>query len=147
MTTVAPRYLISACLCGVCCRYDASSLGMSRFVRLAENGLALPVCPELLGGLPVPRPACEITGGRVFTKDGDDVTEAFMKGAHRTLEVALKHQIRCAIFKDRSPSCGCNTVFDGSFSGRLVPGQGLTTALLRQYGISVLTEESAPAYM
>lgn len=147
MNAVAPRYLISACLCGICCRYDASSFTIAGFMRLAENGLALPVCPELLGGMSVPRQPCEITGGRVFRKDGEDATEAFMRGAHRTLELALKHQIRCAIFKDRSPSCGCDTVFDGSFSGRLVAGQGLTTALLRQYGITVLNEESAPAYL
>ncbi len=146
-TVVSPHYLISACLCGICCRYDGSSFCIDRFVRLAENGLALPVCPELLGGLIVPRPPCELLGGRVFTRDGEDRTEAFLHGAHRTLELALKHQIRCVIFKERSPSCGCDMIFDGSFSGRLVPGEGVTTALLRQYGITVLNEETAPVYL
>lgn len=143
-TGISPHYLISACLCGVCCRYDGSSFSIDRFVRLAENGLALPVCPELLGGLIVPRPPCELSGGRVISKDGDDLTEDFLRGAQRTLELALKHQIRYVIFKERSPSCGCGTVFDGSFSGCLVPGEGVATALLRQYGITVFSEETAP---
>lgn len=147
MPAPLPRYLISACLCGVRCRYDGSVSCGERFARLAANGLALPVCPELLGGLPVPRPPCELRGGRVFTRDGDDRTPAFLTGARHALELALKHRVRYAIFKERSPSCGCDTVFDGSFTGLLAPGQGLTTALLRQNGITVMSEETAPEHL
>lgn len=145
MPAFSPRYLVSACLCGVCCRYDGTAFS-DRFARMAESGLALPVCPELLGGLPVPRPPCELQGDRICTLDGDDRTEAFVRGARRTLELAHEHQVRCAIFKERSPSCGCETIFDGSFTGILVPGQGLTTALLRQNGITVMSEEASYNY-
>lgn len=144
MAPTSPRYLISACLCGICCRYDGSCYNIDRFMRLTEQGLALPVCPEMLGGLPVPRPASERMNGRVLGRDGGDLTEAFQAGAQRTLELAFKYQIRSVIFKERSPSCGCNTIFDGSFSGSLIPGEGVTTALLREYGITVLNEETAP---
>lgn len=147
MSAHKPRYIVSACLCGICCRYDGTAFAIDRFMRMAENGLALPVCPELLGGLPTPRPPCELLGDRVFDKDGLDMTNAFLKGAHRTLELALQHQIRLAIFKERSPSCGCNMIFDGRFKGSLIPGQGVTTALLRQYGITVFNEETVPQYL
>lgn len=145
--TASPHYLISACLCGENCRYDGAGFTIPHFKRLAESGAALPVCPEVLAGLPVPRPVCEILNGRVFNKDGQDRTEVFSRGAHLTLELAQKHGIRSVIFKERSPSCGCNTVFDGSFSGRLVPGQGIATALLRQHGIVVLSEEEALPFL
>lgn len=147
MPAPLPRYLISACLCGVCCRYDGSASGSERFAHLAANGLALPVCPELLGGLPVPRPPCELRGGRIFTRDGEDRTTAFLHGARQTLELALSHRVWYAIFKERSPSCGCAMVFDGSFTGLLVPGQGVTTALLRHNGITVMSEETAPEHL
>lgn len=142
-----PRYLISACLCGERCRYDGTDFTISRFKRLVKTGSALAVCPEVLAGLPVPRVACEILNGRVFNKDGLDNTETFMRGAHLTLELAQKHNIRSVIFKERSPSCGSSTIFDGSFSGRLVSGQGISTALLRQHGIAVLSEEEALPFL
>lgn len=145
--TETPRYLISACLCGEICRYDGADYSIERFVRLVESGLAIPVCPEVLGGLPTPRSPCEILNGRVFTKDGEDVTEAFLRGARLTLELAEKHAIRLVIMKERSPSCGSGIIYDGSFSGRRIPGAGIAAAVLRHHGIQVINEEEASQYL
>lgn len=138
-----PLVLISACLCGERCRYNGEVLSYPRFERLVHEGLALAVCPEVLGGLGVPRPPCEIRGGRVIAGDAKDVTEAFEKGARAVLAPARQHGIRAAVFKERSPSCGSGHVYDGSFSGRLVPGAGLAAALLMRHGIAVCNEETA----
>lgn len=142
MVVRSPQYLISACLCGLNCRYDGSSAAVDHFVRLVGSGVALPLCPELLGGLPVPRPACELLAGRVISRDGSDMTAAFARGALKTLELALEHRVRYVIFKERSPSCGSSMIYDGSFSGRLVPGRGVTTELLRRHGFEVLADDS-----
>ncbi len=111
----------------------------------------MPVCPEQLGNLPVPREPAEIVDGtgnnvlqgkaKVFTKKGGNVTRQFLDGAEKVLAIARENKVRCAIFKERSPSCGCKYVYDGSFSGRLLRGSGVTTALLRQNGISVFSDE------
>ncbi|MDL2267603.1 DUF523 domain-containing protein [Desulfovibrio sp. OttesenSCG-928-G15] len=140
-----PRVLISACLCGQACRYDGRTAAREDCVRLAKAGIALPVCPELLGGLPVPRAPCEISGGRVLTAVGLDCTAAFEKGAQAALALARKHGIRQAVLKERSPSCGTSLVYDGSFAGNLVPGQGMCTALFRRSGVQVYAEESVEA--
>jgi uncharacterized protein YbbK (DUF523 family) len=113
--------------------------------------LAVPFCPEVAGGLPIPRPPAEIVGGdgqavldrqaRVLTIEGEDVTEAFLAGACQALETAQRLDIRQAVFKEDSPSCGCHRSYDGTFSGRRVPGQGVAAALLRRNGITVLSEE------
>lgn len=140
-----PLVLISACLCGQACRYDGRASLLDGCLPLVESGVALPVCPEVLGGLLVPRPPCEILGGRVVTAAGLDCTAAFEAGARAVLELANRHGIGLAIFKERSPSCGTSRIYDGGFSGRLVPGQGLCTALLRRSGVQVYGEEEAPA--
>jgi uncharacterized protein YbbK (DUF523 family) len=105
------------------------------------RGELLPVCPEVLGGLSIPRVPCEIKDGRVYTRDGRDVTEEFYLGAKKTLEIARAAGAKRAFLKQRSPSCGCGKVYDGSFSGKIVPGDGITAALLKQNGIEVITEE------
>ena len=141
-----PRFIISACLCGHNCRYDGIELTLPRFLRLAATGLALPVCPEVMGGLGVPRQPCEVMSGRVFTSDGKDITDNFMRGTFEVLDLARKYKIKAAIFKDRSPSCGTTMIYDGSFKGRLIPGQGVATLILRQNGLTVFNEENAPDY-
>lgn len=138
------RCLVSACLCGESCRYDGGHSADARFTALAAAGLALPVCPERLGGLPVPRRPCEIKDGRVLDASGEDHTGAFRKGAASTLALAREHGIRTAVLKARSPSCGSDGVYDGGFSGRLVPGKGVCAALLEADGIAVYSEENCP---
>jgi uncharacterized protein YbbK (DUF523 family) len=143
-------YLVSACLLGIRTRYDGGCCPDPRLIQLAALGLAVPVCPEVAGGLPVPRPPVEIVGGdgqavldgqaRVLTIESEDVTEAFLAGARQSLEAAQRLGIRQAVLKDDSPSCGCGRIYDGTFSGRMVPGQGVTAALLQRNGITVLSE-------
>jgi uncharacterized protein YbbK (DUF523 family) len=144
--------LISACLVGNRCRYDGG--GFDRYpelARLVEEGRALPVCPEQLGGLPTPRPPAELQGGdgvdalagtaRITRQDGTDVTDAFLAGARETLEIARGCGATAAILKARSPSCGAKQIYDGTFSGGLKPGKGLTAAMLEAAGLAVYDED------
>ena len=146
-----PRYVVSGCLAGLCCRYDGGSNPCPEVVQLVEAGLAVPVCPESLSGLPVPRPPCEqvLCGQdkneiRVLSRDGADVTHPFELGARRALEAALATGCRGAILKARSPSCGVGAVYDGSFSHTLRPGDGLWARLLREAGFRLWTEDALP---
>ena len=132
-------YLISACLIGENVKYDGGNNLHSLARSLYESGQAIPVCPEVLGGLSIPRVPSEMVGSRVIAADGTDVTAQFHRGAEQTLALAKKHHIKTAILQARSPSCGSQTVYDGSFSGRLIPGQGITTRLLEAHGIEVIT--------
>ena len=138
------RYIISACLCGVPCRYDGTARRVERFVRLVESGEALAVCPEVLGGLSVPRPPCELLHRKAIDTQGQDKTKAYARGAEKTLALAKKHRIGVAILKERSPSCGVTRVYDGTFNEVLVPGEGITTQLLIKNGIRVYSEENIP---
>lgn len=140
--------LVSACLAGYHCRYDGGSCPDDVIIALVREGKAIPVCPEALGGLPMPRPPAEIqedgaavlTGkGRVLNRDGEDITEAFLKGAHETLRLARLYGAERAILKANSPSCGSGTIYDGSFTGQKKPGDGVTAMLLRVNGIPVET--------
>lgn len=135
-------FLASSCLCGMSCRYDGRAAPHPLLVDLFRRGLALPVCPETLGGLPTPRPPAEIAGDRVMDRSGRDVTEAFTLGAARTLEIARSRGMTVAVLKERSPSCGVTAIYDGTFSGRLIPGCGVTAALLRANDIAVYSEET-----
>lgn len=136
------RVLISACLLGVACRYDGKSRACPEAVRLLENYELIPVCPEQLGGLPTPRLPAEIQkNGRVISRTGDDVTAAYRRGAEETLGLCRLTGCRAAVLKANSPSCGCGQVYDGSFSGVLVPGSGITAQLLKDHGVRVLTEK------
>lgn len=151
------RILISACLLGRPVRYDGGGkpLGDPRLAIWQAEGRLVPACPELAGGLPVPRPAAEIAGGsgaevlsglaRVVTADGVDVTAAYVEGARAALDVARAEDCRLALLIDRSPSCGGRRIHDGSFSGRLLAGEGVTAALLRGHGIAVFTDAEVDA--
>ncbi len=139
--------LVSACLCGHCCRYDGSSAVDTSLMELVNEGEAVPVCPELLGGLLVPRPQAEISCGsgeqvllgraKVYDCTGSDVTDAFIKGAFETLSLANSIGAKHAILKANSPSCGCGSIYDGTFSSNKRQGDGVTAALLKQNGIYV----------
>ena len=133
--------LVSACLLGAYCRFDGQLIEDERVTALAEKHTLIPVCPELYGGLPTPRLPGEKWDGRVYDKSGADVTEFYEKGAEAALRFANLTGCKYAVLKARSPSCGVGIVYDGSFSGKLVPGDGVTASLLRQNGITVLTPE------
>lgn len=143
--------LVSACLAGVRCRYDGEACADPEVVRLVREGRALPVCPEQLGGLSTPRSAAEVRGGdgqdvlagraRVVTREGQDVTDAFLRGARETLRLARLAGSQRAILKARSPSCGLGQIRDGSFQGGLRQGDGVAAALLKREGIEVRTTD------
>jgi len=143
--------LVSACLLGIGCRYDGASKENKALMKLAQEGLLIPVCPEQLGGCPTPRNRSEIkdgTGadvlaGKCFVKSitGEDLTDLFINGARETLKVARTCGANKAILKARSPSCGFGKIYDGTFSGKLRDGNGVTAELLHQNGIEVVTEE------
>jgi len=147
-----PLYLVSACLLGLPCAYDSQGRAVGDLLALAAHGQVVPICPEVAGGLTIPRPTAEIVGGdgcdvldghaRVVTIAGDDVTAAFLRGAERALAVARQHGIATAILKQRSPSCGSACIYDGTHGGTLKAGQGVTAALLRRHGVAVLSEEA-----
>ncbi len=140
--------LVSACLLGCPCRYDGKSVPRFSEAFFTENGLcAIPVCPEVSGGLPTPRPTAEIKEGRVFNTEGRDTTDAFEGGARLALETARNADCICALLKERSPSCGKGHIYDGSFTGRLTEGDGITAALLLRSGIPVFGESEADALL
>jgi len=156
------KILVSACLLGNPVRYDGRSklLENAALDALMTQQRVISFCPEVAGGLPVPRPAAEIHGGdghavitaqaRVRTRDGDDVTDCFIAGARQALALCREHDIDVAILTESSPSCGSGQVYDGSFSSSTVAGSGVTTALLRQHGIRVFNQfqlEAACRYL
>lgn len=136
--------LVSACLAGCNCKYNGKNSAIPEIEQLVEEGKALMVCPEVLGGLPTPRDPCEIIevdGKRVvMSKTGEDVTEAFIKGAQKTLELAKEINPTLIILKSKSPSCGYGQIYDGTFTGTLKEGNGLTTELLlkNEYNIKII---------
>ena len=133
--------IVSACLAGINCRFDGKNSANEKVMRLVKGGKAIPVCPEQLGGLSTPRENSEIRNGRVFTASGKDVTGAMQKGAEETLRIARIVGAKEAVLKGRSPSCGKGQIYDGSFSKKLVDGNGIAAELLMRNGLKVLTEE------
>ncbi len=141
------KILISACLLGEAVRYDGghclrhlSPEANAVIQQWQTQGMLLALCPEVAGGLPVPRPAAELVGARVHTVAGDDVTDAFMAGAKQALALCQKHDIQYAVLKQGSPSCGSKVIRDGSFSGQKIAGQGFTAQMLTSAGIQVFDE-------
>lgn len=132
--------LVSSCLCGVNCKYNGGNNEDKRVAKLMDTHTVICVCPEVLGGLSTPRTPAEIVGDRVITKDGEDVTEAFYKGAEKALEAAEKYNVDMAILKANSPSCGCGKVYDGTFSKTLVEGDGVFVRMLKEKNIKVYNE-------
>lgn len=145
------KVLVSACLLGQPVRYDGRSSGHPDLLQTWQReGRVVPLCPEVAGGLPTPRPPAEIPGGQggavldgeaqVVTVGGEDVSGQFLAGARLALELVRRHGIRVAILKSGSPSCGNRLVYDGTFSGTKVSGEGVTSALLRREGVLVFSE-------
>ena len=134
------KLLISACLLGENCKYSGGSNYCPAVEQLRNRYELIPVCPERDGGLPTPRVPSERLGERVVNKEGEDVTAQFRRGAEIALETALQQGCRIALFKERSPSCGCGAIYDGSFTGTVIDGDGVTAGLLKQHHILILGE-------
>ncbi len=139
------KILVSACLLGVPCRYDGGDNLVAELLALPAE--LVPFCPEVYGGLPTPRPASERLGNAVVTRDGTDVTAQFQRGAEEALRLAKRLGCSCAIFKERSPSCGCGQIYDGSFQHRLIGGNGVAAQLLLENCIPVVGESQLPALL
>jgi uncharacterized protein YbbK (DUF523 family) len=144
--------MISACLLGIRCAWSGDERYKNeQALKLLQTDILLPVCPEQLGGLPTPRPPQEIQDGtgddvldgkaRVFNSAGTDVTDAFIRGAQEVLKIARQFNISAFIGKSGSPACGCGQIYDGSFSGRVIKGNGVTAALLRKNGVKLISEK------
>lgn len=141
---------ISACLGGSCCRYDGKHQEIPQLRKMLENNEAIQVCPEVLGGLPIPRDPAEIIGGDGFdvwrgtaivrTNQGEDVTNMFKEGAKRAYEILKANQVTSLVLKDKSPSCGSQLIYDGTFSGTKIVGVGVATAYFIMQGISVQSD-------
>ncbi len=144
-STSALKYIVSACLAGEKCRYDGESNTIGAIASMVNNGTAIAVCPEVMGGLSTPRVRCELNilndGSSVITgEDGNDYTAAFTLSAQLSLDAAEKYEITKAILKSKSPSCGCGFIYDGTFTGRLIEGNGVAAELFIKSGIKVITE-------
>lgn len=152
------KLLISACLLGEKVRYDGNDCLQThiRLQKYIQEKRIVTICPEMAGGLPTPRPPAEIEPNghaeavlrfeaKVLTKNGEDVSHEFRKGAQRALALAQKHGIRCAILKARSPSCGSDQVYDGTHSKKLINGMGVTAELLSQHDVKVFDETEIDA--
>ena len=137
------KALISACLLGVDCRYDGKNnkLPEEKLEKLMEEYELIPVCAEVYGGLTTPRVPSERRNGGVYSKMGTDVTEEFTRGAEAVLYLARLYGAELAILKENSPSCGSGTIYDGTFSGTLTEGDGVTAELLKNHGIAVIGEK------
>lgn len=139
-------YLISACLAGINCKYNGGNSECGWIRDFMEGKDYMLFCPEEAGGLPTPRPPAEFRDGRVFNKNGEDITDYFIRGAEKTMEAAEKRaaelgqKIELAISKANSPSCGSGTIYDGTFSGVTVDGDGMFVKLLKERGIPVFNE-------
>ena len=132
------RIAVSACLLGENCKYNGGNNFSEKVREFIRGHDVIPVCPEVLGGLSTPRNPAEIVNGVVKTKDGMSVDDEFRMGAEKALDIVLENRVDLVILQSRSPSCGVNEVYDGSFSGVLVPGQGVFAALLKKSGVNVV---------
>ena len=141
------KIMVSACLLGINCKYDGGNNADALVLSLVPGNEIIPVCPERMGGLPTPRVPSEIVGDAVRTRDGRDVTEAFRRGAQQCLELARREKPDLIILQPRSPSCGVSQRYDGTFSGQLTQGSGVTAALLMENGFAVTDAGHLRAYL
>ena len=135
------KIMVSSCLIGLNCKYNGGNNRNEKLLRLLEGHTVIPVCPEVLGCLPVPRPSAEIVNGTVMNTAGENVDAAFRLGAEKALALAKREQPDLIVLQSRSPSCGVKQVYDGTFSGRKIPGQGLFVAAAAKAGFKVLDIE------
>ena len=134
------KLLISACLLGRNCKYNGGNNYTPLVEALKARYDLVPVCPECFGGLPIPHEPSERVGDKVLSKSGEDVTEPFRRGAEKTLAAAIQQGVTRAVLKERSPSCGCGSIYDGTFTGTVVPGNGVAAELLLSRGVVIYGE-------
>lgn len=134
------KILVSACLLGTPCRYDGRAVPNEDVIALEQAFELVPFCPEVAGGLSTPRTPAERRENMVITKDGRNVTAEYVLGAEKALDLAKRHGCKTAVLKEKSPSCGCGKIYDGTFSGRLINGNGVTAQILKEAGIDVIGE-------
>ena len=132
------KIMVSACLLGENCKYNGGNNRRPELLRLLAGHTVIPACPEVAGGLPVPRYPCEIVNGVVTNNRGESKDAEFRSGAQRCLEKALKEKVDLVILQSRSPSCGVYQIYDGTFSGTLKPGKGVFAELLSANGIAMM---------
>lgn len=137
---IMEKIIISACLLGTPCRYDGKAKSYDKIEKLKEKYELIPVCPEVFGGLDTPREPCEVSGQKVISKSGKDRTKEYTAGAQKALATALQNGCKLAVLKSKSPSCGHGEIYDGSFSGSLIKGNGVAARLLEENGIKVISE-------
>ena len=135
------KVLVSKCLLGVDCRYKGDNCKNEKLLDFLKDKEVIGVCPEVEGGLPTPRDPSERVANKVISNKGKDVTAEYEKGAESALKLAQDNNVDLVIFKAKSPSCGCGLIYDGTFSGNKIPGNGVTTELLLKNGFKVITEE------
>ena len=136
------RILVSACLLGYDCKYNGKNNYNSKIVELLKEHEVIPVCPEMFGGLSCPRIPCEKVGDRILDKEGNDCTKQFIKGAEEALNIAKEKQVDFAILQKRSPSCGNSVIYDGTFKGNLIAGNGVFAQKLQSLNIPIMEAES-----
>ena len=135
------KIMVSACLLGENCKYSGGNNRDERVLAFLKGHEVIPVCPEVMGGLPTPRPPAEIVGGEVINKLGVSVDHEYRLGASIALEIAMREKIDLAILQSRSPSCGVKQIYDGTFTGTKIPGQGIFAGQLMAHGFAVLDRE------
>lgn len=132
------KIAVSACLLGENCKYNGGNNYSEKLIEYIKGHEVISICPEVLGGLSTPRETAEIVNGIVSNKDGTSVDKEFRKGAEIALEIIKEQQVDLVILQSRSPSCGVNTIYDGSFSGKIIPGQGVFANILQENGIKII---------
>ena len=133
------KILVSACLLGINCKYDGGNNASKEIDEFLKDYEIIPICPEIMGGLPTPRKASEINNNKVINIEGQDVTKEFEKGAQESLFLAKKYNVKKALLKAKSPSCGNGKIYDGTFTKTIIDGDGKTTQLLKENGIEIIT--------
>ena len=132
------KIMVSACMLGENCKYSGGNNRREKVLEYIKGHDVFPICPEVMGGLPTPRVPAEIVDGVVMSKAGVNVDREYRLGAEKALEIAKREKIDLAILQPRSPSCGVTEIYDGTFTGRRIPGQGVTAALLIEHGFCVI---------
>lgn len=135
--------LVSSCLLGLDCRYCGNGCANTKIQDLSPKYNLIPICPEQMGGLPTPRPPVELVGKQVLDSKGVNYTQQFLKGSRDVLKLAEMFDCKCAVLKSKSPSCGFGFIYDGTFTGKLIQGSGITADLLHRAGLQIFNENNA----
>ena len=135
------KIMVSACLLGENCKYNGQNNYSEKLATFLKDHTVIPVCPEVFGGLPIPRSSCEIVNNEVLSKDGKSFTNEYLKGANMALDIARKEKVDLMILQSRSPSCGVNQIYDGTFSGNKIKGHGIFANLAINEGYKVMDIE------